>query len=170
VVSRLIEEQHVGLADQAGGDVEATPHAARIGLGRAVAGLGEAEALEHLARAAARLLALEVVETPDHLEVLMPGQVLVDGGRLPGEPDAEPQGLGVLHDVEPVDLGSPGGRRQQGREDADARRLAGSVGAEQAEHRSLVHFEVDAFEGLDLAEGLHESFRADDGRGHNAPP
>ena len=112
---RLVEEQDVGPADEARGEVEAPAHAARVGLGGATRGLGQAEPLEHLAAAAARLGLRQVVEAPDQLEVLEPGEVLVDRGALAGEPDAEPQLLRVAHDVEAVDLG------------AAARRAASSV-------------------------------------------
>ncbi len=134
--------------------------AARLG------GVGETEALEHLAATAPSFGLRQVVEPPDELQVLETCEVLVDRRALSGEPDAETQLLGVAHDVEAVDLCPPGRRRQQGRQYPHARGLAGPVRSEQAEHRALVHLEVDAFQRLDLAEVLDELFGADDGRGH----
>jgi hypothetical protein len=52
-----------------------------VGLGDAVAGLVELEPVEQLTRASLRRAFAEVVEAPDHLEVLVAGEVLVDGGR-----------------------------------------------------------------------------------------
>ncbi len=51
------------------------------------AGVREREALEHFLSAAAVLALGEVVPEPDQLEVLAPGQQLVDRGVLAGEPD-----------------------------------------------------------------------------------
>ena len=102
----LVEEQDVGPPDEARREVEAPAHAARVGLGGAIGGVGQPEALEHLAAAATGLGLRQVVEAPDQLEVLEAGQVLVDRGALPREPDAEAQLLGVAHDVEAVDLGA----------------------------------------------------------------
>jgi ABC-2 type transport system ATP-binding protein len=53
-----------------------------------VAGLGQVEALEQLPRPLPGGLPPEPVETADHLQVLEPGEVLVDGGVLAGQPDA----------------------------------------------------------------------------------
>src|SRR5262249_53242448 len=43
---RLVEEQHRRLGDQAGGDVQAAAHPARVGAGLPVAGRGEVEPLQ----------------------------------------------------------------------------------------------------------------------------
>ena len=51
-------------------------------------------------RAPARVLARQVVEPADHLEVLEAGQVLVDRRVLAGEADLGAQRGGVAHDVE----------------------------------------------------------------------
>ena len=52
---RLVEEQHLGAVDEAHGQVETALHAARVGLGLAVGGVGEAEALERLGDAPAQV-------------------------------------------------------------------------------------------------------------------
>ena len=44
----LVEEEHRGPGHQGGGQVEAAAHAARVGLERAVAGVGQVELLEQL--------------------------------------------------------------------------------------------------------------------------
>ena len=78
----LVEEQHRRAGHQRRGEVESAAHAAGVGLRQAVGGVGEREALEQLARALLRRAAAEVVEPPDHLEVLEAGEVLVDGRVL----------------------------------------------------------------------------------------
>ena len=47
----LVEEQHGRLGDERGGEVEPAAHAAGVGLGRTVGGIGQLEALEQLATA-----------------------------------------------------------------------------------------------------------------------
>ncbi|CAM5477570.1 hypothetical protein SBADM41S_11376 [Streptomyces badius] len=43
----------------------------------------------------------QLVELPDHLEVLPAGQILVDGGELPGQADRTPYLVGLLEHVHP---------------------------------------------------------------------
>jgi hypothetical protein len=111
----------------------------------------QVEVGEEPARVVARHTATEVVETPNHLEVLEPGQVVVDGRVLPREPDPLPKARGIADDVEP---GDPGGARiglEQSGQDPDRGCLACAVRAEQAIDGSRLHLEVDAVDGLDLA-------------------
>ena len=158
---RLVEEQHRRPGDERGGEVEPAAHAARVGLDQPVAGLGEVEALEQLGRALARRLAAEVVEPADHLQVLEPGQVLVDGGVLAGEPDLRAQLGGVGDHVEPGDPRAAAGRRQQRGQDPDRGRLAGAVRAEQAEHGAGLDLQVDPAERLDVPVGLPQPLDLD---------
>jgi hypothetical protein len=44
-----------------------------------------------------------MVQLPDQLEVLTPGQYLVDGRVLADQPDRRPQRNGVPHDVQTGD-------------------------------------------------------------------
>ena len=141
---RLVEEEHRRAGDQRGSEVEAAAHPTRVGADEAVGGIGEAEALEQLVRAGARLRALHVVELADHLEVLEAGQVLVDRGVLAGEPDLRAQRRGIALHVEPYDArAAPVGLEQRG-EDSHHCGLAGPVGAEQGEHAAGAGGEVDA--------------------------
>jgi hypothetical protein len=88
-----------------------------------------------------------VVEVAHHLEILAAGQVLVDGGVLSGQADqAADQPLLLVH-VVPEDTSLSAVRLQDGGQNAHGGRLARPVGAEQAEHCSLVDAEADAVEG-----------------------
>ena len=71
----------------------------------------------------------------------------------------------MAHDVVPVDQRGAGVGSQQRREDADERRLAGAVRAEQALDRPLGNVEVDAGERTRLAERLGDAADLDDGHG-----
>ena len=84
----LVEQDHRRAADQARAEVEPAAHAAGVGRDAPVGGVGErrsARAPRRRARAPRR--ADEPVQPPDHLEVLAPGQLLVDGRELAGQPD-----------------------------------------------------------------------------------
>ena len=93
---RLVQVDHVGPADQARGQVEAAAHAAGVGLGRPVGGLGEVEPGEQLgARAAWRRAGAGRAAAPMSTRFCGAGQVLVDRGVLAGQPDqaAHPGGV-----------------------------------------------------------------------------
>ena len=124
-----------GSADQAGAQVEPAPHAAGVGLDRAVGGVGEVEPLEQLlARVAGPRARRQVVEPADQVEVLAAGEVLVDGGVLAGEADHAAQRLGSRTTSLPATRAGPVGH-EQGGEDPHGGGLAGPVGAEQAQDR-----------------------------------
>jgi hypothetical protein len=111
------------------------------------------------------LLRADVVEPADHLEVLEPGEVLVDGRVLAGQADDLPD---LLRPGEDVDVAHPdpaGVGAQQRGEDAHTRGLASPVGAEQAEHGALRHPQVDTVEGPHGPVRLHQCF-GHDGVGH----
>jgi hypothetical protein len=83
-VSRLVEEEHARLGEQAGRQVEPPSHAARVRLRGSVGGVGELETFEQLRRSAAGLRAREPEQAPEHLQVLAARQELVDRGELTG--------------------------------------------------------------------------------------
>lgn len=83
----LVQQQHGRTADEARAEVQAAPHPTRIGRDTTVRGVGEAEALKHLAGAPAGLDTGQPVQTADHLEVLTSAQLLVDSRELAGQPD-----------------------------------------------------------------------------------
>ena len=102
-----------------------------------------------------------MVEASDHLQVLVPGQILVDRRVLPGQPDLGPELRRVGDNVEPGDPGAAGVGTQQRGQDPDRGRLARAVRPEQTENAALWRAEVDTAERLHLAEGLLQSFRLD---------
>jgi hypothetical protein len=147
----LVEEQHRRPGHQGGGQVEPPPHAAGVGAHQAAGRARQREALEQLGRARPRVPAGQVVEAPDHLQVLEAGQVLVDRRVLPGQADAGPQGGRLADDVVAGHARAAAVGRQEGGEDAHRRGLARPVGAEQPQHAALGDREVDPAQRLDLA-------------------
>src|SRR5262249_12424768 len=85
---RLVQEQHRRPGHQAGGEVEAAAHAARVLLEHPVGGVGQVELPEELGGPGFCLAAAQAAEAADHDQVLAAGQDLVDGGVLGGYADA----------------------------------------------------------------------------------
>jgi hypothetical protein len=165
----LVQAQDGGPADEAGGQVEAAAHAARVGLDRAAARVGQVEALQQLPGPGPGVAARELEQAGDQDQVLGPGQLLVDGGVLAGQADQAPDPVGLADHVEAADAGVSAVRAQQGGQDAHGRRLAGPVRAEQAEDRALADGQVDPGERRGLAEPLDQALGLDDG-GHDSVP
>ena len=104
-------------------------------------------------------------QTSDQLEVLDPGEPLVDRGVLAGQPDSGPGLTGVATHVDAVDERPAAVGAQQGAEDAHRGGLAGPVGAEDAEHGGSWDLEADASQRLGVAESLDEAVGDDGGIG-----
>ena len=96
----LVQEQHLGVADQADGQVQAAAHAARPGAHRAIGCLGQLEPLQQLGGPAMGLGPVQVVEAAGHDQVLLAGEVVVDRGRLAGQADHLPHRGGLADHVE----------------------------------------------------------------------
>lgn len=148
---RLVQIEDGRAADHGGGEVQPAAHSAGVlhrGLLRRVR---EREALQQLVGARAGLLARQVEQPPDHVEVLPAGELLVDRGVLPGQADGAAQRAGLLHHVEARHDGVSGVGLDQGGQDSYEGGLAGAVGAEHAEDGALAHIEVHAVQSLGLA-------------------
>ena len=124
---RLVEQHHGRAAGEARAEVEPAPHPAAVGGHAAIGGLGQPEALEHVGGARLGLAHGQPVEPPDHLEVLAPGELLVDGGELAREPDppAHRQRLGddvVAEDPRAARRSAPAASRAPSRASSCRRR------------------------------------------------
>ena len=154
---RLVEEEHRRARDERGGEVEPAPHAARVRLRHAGAGVAQAEALEQLRGARLGGAAAVAVEAADHGQVLEPGEVLVDRRVLAREADAGAELRGLADHVEAGHAGRAGVGGEERGEDADRRRLARAVRPEHAEHGAGGGLELDAVERAHVAERLDEA-------------
>ena len=65
----------------------------------------------------------------------VPGERLVEGRVLGGDPDVAADCRGLAHDVEAGDPCLPAVGHREGREDPQRRRLAGAVRAEETDDR-----------------------------------
>src|SRR5262249_21882898 len=129
--------------------------------------VGEADQLEQLLGPPP----LDAVELREEAQVLQAAharvEVLVGEHQVDQRPDARP----LPRDVEAEDGGAAAARSRAAAEDADRRRLAGAVVAEQAEDLALGDVERDAVERLHLAVAFVESGESDRwlGVGHPGP-
>ena len=160
---RLVQEQHLRLRHQRSGEVEPAPHAAGVRAHDPAAPPRAGRTGRAGPRRAPGRAAPEVVEAAHHLEVLLAGQVLVDGRVLAGQPDVRAQPGRIPHHVEARDLRRAAVGRQQRREDAHRGRLAGAVGTEQSQHRARGRAQVDAAQRLDVAVRLAQAVGLDCG-------
>jgi hypothetical protein len=110
-----------------------------------------------------------VYEPSDETEVFASGQIRVHGRVLAGKPDLVPDRRRLPDDVEAEHLGAPRVRLQDGRQDADGRRLARAVRPQQPEHGARRYLEVDAVERRHSAETLRQSLNSDCSVGHLSP-
>ena len=149
----LVQEEDWRARDQRGRQVEAATHAARVGLEHPVAGVGQAEGLQELVGPPGRGAAAQVGEPPDHVDVLVPGQVLVDRGVLAGQTDEAAYHVGLLRDVVPEHGATARVGLEDGGEDPHGRGLARPVRAEQAEHGPGLDAERDTVERAHVAPG-----------------
>ena len=108
--------------------------------------------VEHFARPAAR----QAVERAEQLEVLLRRGALVEVGRLGDEVDLAADGLELARDRVPEDARAAARRLRAAGQDADHRRLAGAVVAEQPEDLARPYAQAHAVERADVAVVLGE--------------
>jgi hypothetical protein len=98
----------------------------------------------------------QAVETTDQLEVLPPGEDLVDRRRLTGEAHTASDVVRLGQDVEAGHPARSARRHAERRQHPHEGGLAGTVGSEQAEDRALGDDEADAVDGAGLPEVLDQ--------------
>ena len=130
------------------------PENCEIGL---VGGLLEPELLEQPLRGRAGVRRAQALQAPEEPQVLGRREVLVDRRVLAGDADQLADAVRLAGHVDAEDLRVARVDRQQRREHPQHRRLAGAVRAEDAEDLALAHLEVDAVDGAQVAEGLHQA-------------
>ena len=95
------------------GQVQATPHTTRVGLGRPRGGIGELEPGEEFPRPRLRVRARDAEQVTDHDEVVGPGQSLVHRRVLAGETDELTDLVGIAQHVVAADARLPAVRLEQ---------------------------------------------------------
>ena len=167
---RLVEEHHGWHRDEAEREVEPPAHAAGERRDPAPAVVREVDEVEQLRGPGPGAAAGQPCEAGDDAEVLLRGEGVVDRRGLPREAEPAADLVPLADDVEARDPRRAGVRDEQGGEDADRRRLARAVRAEEGAHGAGRDDEVEAGERLVVAVGLAQAHGLD-GRmvGHGAP-
>src|SRR5689334_13244130 len=135
-------------------------------------GRAEVEAREHACRALPHGLSREIIDATVEPDVLADGEILVERELLTHVADAalDPLALGV--DIVAGDARRSRRRREEAGEYPDRGRLAGAVGAKEAEHLAGGDVEGDVIDGGEVAKATRELARFDRNltgrRGHAA--
>ena len=153
----LIQQQELRPADQARAEVEAAPHATRVGADEAVAGVGQIQSFEHVRGRRGRVPPAQPEQPCDHPQVLGAGHRGLDRRVLPGETDdlAHALRLGADVDAGDADLATVG--PQQRRHRAHERGLAGAVRPQERGDVAGLGDEIETGEGVDVAEALRHA-------------
>ena len=160
---RLVEEQHGRCGDQARGQVEPAPHAARERLHESRRGVGQLETFEELVGALFGMPLREVLQATDHDEVLPGTEEPVDTRLLLGDADALAHRVGLGDDVVSRDACGARRRDRERGQDADRRRLPRAVVTEEPEYRPGRDVERQVPQRPEVAELLAEPDRGDAG-------
>ncbi len=154
-VSRFVEDQHRGVAEQGCGDGEALAHAHRVALDPPVGGGGEVDLLEHVLDPVARM----VSGGGEHAQVVAGGAAGMEAGVLEHGPDVG-AGTGQLAVAPAGECCCPVVGMDQSEQDSQRGALAGAVRAEEAGDSACGHGEREAGNGLDGAEALAQTRRS----------
>ena len=104
----------------------------------------------------AQRLAWHSIQHAVQFHVLVRREFVVQAGVLEHDAEGAADGHGFAHRVVAGDPDLPRGRREDGGQDLDRRRLAGAVWAEERPDRALGDAEGDAVHGLERAECLRQ--------------
>ena len=124
-----------------------------LGVGAALLGRVELEALDQLLAAGRVEAAAQAAEQVDRLAAGEVGPQVDVAGHV-GEPAVELDGVGPRVAAQQADLAGVGA--QEAEQDADGGRLAGAVGTEEAVHLARLDGQVEPVERAHVAEGLDE--------------
>ena len=159
-VGRLVEDQHLRVAEQRGGDGQALAHPHRVALHAPVGGVVEPDGGEDLVDPAGGMPAGGGQDP----QVVAGAAARMERGVLEHGADA---GGGLLELVValPVERRRSRRRPHEAEQRAQRRALAGAVGAEEAGHAAGLDVEGEVVDGGDAAEALGEVADLDGGHG-----
>ncbi len=161
---RLVEQQQLGLVNERAAQMQLLLHAARE-LRRATFAEGrEAAPRQKLRLARLARTGRHAVEVGEEVQVLGDREGSVESEALRDVADARAQTLRFPGHVAPEHRGAAARGFQQRGQDLQQGRLAGAVGADEAEHLAWTYLEVDAVDGDELPEASGELTGLDDRR------
>ncbi len=150
-VGRLVEDQHLGVAEQRRRDRQPLAHAHRVALHTAVGGRLQSDRLEHLVDALRRM----APGRREHAQVIARRAAGVKRGVLEHGADGRARMLEILVALA-VEARRPGRRVDQPEQRPQRRALAGAVGSEKPGDATGLDIEAEVLDRLDVAEALGE--------------
>ena len=157
-VGRLVEDEHLRVAEHGGGEAEALAHAHRVAAGALAGGRRDADQLEHLVDA----LGADPGGVGEDAQVVAAGAARVEVGRLQRGADDRHRLRDVVVAVAADGRGAAG-RADQAEQHAQRGRLARAVGAEEAGDAAGLDGEGQAVDGGEVAEPLGQVAHLDAG-------
>src|SRR6185437_13357023 len=167
---RLVEDRDIGALHHHLGKAQPLPHAAREGRDLAVGDRIELHALQGRIDALARRVAIEPRQLGGIGQVLPRSEIVIKADRVRQIADAALHLQGLAHRVEAADIDGALIRLGEAQQHEDGGRLAGAVGAQQAENLAALDREIDAVDRGDAAVEFLQPPGRYDGVGHAAPP
>jgi hypothetical protein len=158
-VHRLVEDQQLGVGEQAARHAEPLAHAERVRLDAVIGAVREADARQGAVDARVRRA---LAGGGDDLEVLAAGEERVRARLLDDRADAGERLRTPCRHVEAEQSHRAGGGACEPEQHADERGLAGAVRPEVAERRAGGDAQVDVVDRDTVAEALREPFGLDD--------
>ncbi len=159
---RLVEDGDLGLLHHDLGDAQTLAHAARVGRNPSVDHVGQLHALHRLHDAPADLRSRNSEQACRVGQILPRRQVIVEAHRIRQVTDPALDLEGLAHRVEAQHLDRAAADLRQPQHHQDGRRLAGAIGAEQAEDLAAANIEVDGVDGALRAVEFQQPARLDD--------
>ena len=157
----LVEEDERGTGDERDRQVQSPPHPTGVSAYPLAACVGQAEGGQQLVCPLPRPTSAKAQQAPEEAQVLRAGERLIDAGVLSRHPDEAAHRVALADDVVPQDHRPAPGGGQQGGHHAQRRRLAGTVGAEQAVDDAGGDLQVQAVDGGEGAEGAGQAIGPD---------
>src|SRR5580704_1231576 len=150
--SRLIENQHFGIAQDRLRDSDALPITLRQFADELAPHVLEPAGLERIFDSIARRLRIDLAHARAEFEQRVDAEVGIQDHIFRQVADAPARLERMLGDVEPADHGATRGGREKSREDSHDRRLARAVGAQQSDDLALFDLERNVVYGKRGAE------------------
>ncbi len=164
----LVEEHQARVVEEAAGDGELLLHAAGELAGEDAGLAVELQLGEQ--RAGARLPVHDAVEARHQVEVLAHGEVVEEAGLVREERELALGGHGRGGEVVPGDADGAARGREDAAQAAQRARLAGAVGADQAEHLAGGDLEREVVDGGEAAVALRQAMNLEHRLAHASPP
>ena len=161
---RLVEDQHVGLVDQAASDREPSFHPARECVDLRLALLGELDEIEEFFDAVSDDRSRQVEVAAVHHQVVVDRQLLVEVVLLWDNTEPVAQLRSLVFGVEAQNRERPARDRAHRPDHPHRRGLACAVRSEESERLTLLDGEVDAIDGNEVPKLLCEIVSMDQSR------